>query len=95
MHNSKEMEATINKEPKQIKLTPSIIAKLNKLTEEVNFVQKQAQNQATLILESFAQGSGIQENEYWTLNEDNSVMIIGLKEPITEVPTSIAEKVSA
>ena len=65
---------------KTFKLTPAILKNINTIFEQVQQMQMRSQEQAKLILDSFAQGIGISDDESWTLSEDNTSLIILKKE---------------
>ena len=69
---------------KTIPLTPAILSNINIISEQVRTLQQRAQEQVTLILDSFAQGSGITDEETWTLSSDNQSIIFLRKESSLE-----------
>ena len=69
---------------KTVPLTPAILSNINIISEQVRTLQQRAQEQVTLILDSFAQGSGITDEETWTLSSDNQSIIFLRKESSLE-----------
>ena len=59
----------------EVNLTPSVIKNVESVKNEIKRLERELQNQVILLLDGFAQGSGIKENQEWSLSEDGTKLL--------------------